>query len=160
MGKHIFEEGPRRGHAAGDTSIEQQASQLASDIKYKARQKMKGTSGSNLSPGQVQALYRSLLNSSSAPGGVKAIVKKKLFGEQVDCGEKLVSETLENTASKVFARVFVEGGGQKVEVEEIEEEANQKFIVRNTESWWEIFVKIIGCSCNRIVGVPPSKDRC
>ena len=133
MGKHIFEEGPRRGHAAGDTSIEQQASQLASDIKYKARQRMKGTSGSNLSPGQVQALYRSLLNSSSAPGGVKAIVKKKLFGEQVDCGEKLVSETLENTASKVFARVFVEGGGQKVEVEEIEEEANQKFIVRVTD---------------------------
>ena len=43
MGKHIFEEGPRKGHAAGDTSIEQQASQLASDIKYKARQKMKGS---------------------------------------------------------------------------------------------------------------------
>ena len=40
MDKNIFEEGPRRGHAAGDSSIEQQASQLASDIKYKARQKM------------------------------------------------------------------------------------------------------------------------
>ena len=60
MDKNIFEEGPR-GHAAGDTSIEQQASQLASDIKYKARQKMKGTSGSNMSPAQVQALYRSLM---------------------------------------------------------------------------------------------------
>ena len=135
MSKHISEEskGPRKGHAAGDTSIEQQASQLASDIKYKARQKMKGTSGSNLSPGQVQALYRSLLNSSPAPGGVKAIVKKKLFGEEIDRGEKLVAETLENKTSTVFGRVFVEGGGQKVEVEEIEEAADQKFVIRVTD---------------------------
>ena len=135
MSKHISEEskGPRKGHAAGDTSIEQQASQLASDIKYKARQKMKGTSGSNLSPGQVQALYRSLLNSSPAPSGVKAIVKKKLFGEQIDRGEKLVAETLENKTSTVLGRVFVEGGGQKVEVEEIEEAADQKFVIRVTD---------------------------
>jgi hypothetical protein len=135
MSKHISEEskGPRKGHAAGDTSIEQQASQLASDIKYKARQKMKGTSGSNLSPGQVQALYRSLLNSSPAPSGVKALVKKKLFGEEIDRGEKLVAETLENKTSKVFGRVFVEGGGQKVEVEEIEEEVGQKFVIRVTD---------------------------
>jgi len=135
MSKHISEEskGPRRGHAAGDTSIEQQASQLASDIKYKARQKMKGTSGSNLSPGQVQALYRSLLNSSPAPSGVKALVKKKLFGEEIDRGEKLVAETLENKTSKVFGRVFVEGGGQKVEVEEIEEAVDQKFVIRVTD---------------------------
>jgi hypothetical protein len=135
MSKHISEEskGPRKGHAAGDTSLEQQASQLASDIKYKARQKMKGTSGSNLSPGQVQALYRSLLNSSPAPGGVKAIVKKKLFGEEIDRGEKLVAETLENKTSTVLGRVFVEGGGQKVEVEEIEEEADQKFVIRVTD---------------------------
>jgi hypothetical protein len=94
---------------------------------------MKGTSGSNLSPGQVQALYRSLLNSSPAPGGVKAIVKKKLFGEEIDRGEKLVAETLENKTSKVFGRVFVEGGGQKVEVEEIEEAADQKFVIRVTD---------------------------
>ena len=135
MSKHISEEskGPRKGHAAGDTSIEQQASQLASDIKYKARQKMKGASGSSLSPGQVQALYRSLLNSSPAPSGVKAIVKKKLFGEEIDRGEKLVAEILENKTSTVLGRVFVEGGGQKVEVEEIEEAADQKFVIRVTD---------------------------
>ena len=46
MDKNIFEEGPRRSHAAtGDTSVEQQASQLASDIKYKARQKMSNKAG-------------------------------------------------------------------------------------------------------------------
>ena len=135
MSKHISEEskGPRKGHAAGDTSLEQQASQLASDIKYKARQKMKGTSGSNMSPGQVQALYRSLLGSSPAPSGVKAIVKKKLFGEEIDRGEKLVAEILENKTSTVLGRVFVEGGGQKVEVEEIEEAADQKFVIRVTD---------------------------
>ena len=120
MDKNIFEEGPRRGHAAGDTSLEQQASQLASDIKYKARQKMKGTSGSNMSPGQVQQLYRQLLNASPAPGGVKAIVKKKLFGEQVDLGITPVSEHVKDSASYVFTKVFLEG-------------ADQKFVIRVTD---------------------------
>ena len=120
MDKNIFEEGPRRGHAAGDTSIEQQASQLASDIKYKARQKMKGTSGSNMSPGQVQQLYRQLLNASPAPGGVKAIVKKKLFGEQVDLGITPVSEHVKDSTSYVFTKVFLEG-------------ADQKFVIRVTD---------------------------
>ena len=113
MDKNIFEEGPRRGHAAGDTSIEQQASQLASDIKYKARQKMKGTSGSNMSPGQVQQLYRSLLGSSTAPGAVKAIVKKKLFKEQIDPGIVPVSEHVKGSASYVYTKVFLEAEERK-----------------------------------------------
>jgi len=121
MDKNIFEEGPRRGHAAGDTSLEQQASQLASDIKYKARQKMKGKSGSNLSPGQVQQLYRQLLNSSPAPGGVKAIVKKKLFGEQIDPGIVPVTEHLESSRSVVFSKIF-EGA-----------DAEGRFVVRVTD---------------------------
>ena len=120
MDKNIFEEGPRRGHAAGDTSIEQQASQLASDIRYKARQKMKGKSGSNLSPGQVQQLYRQLLNSSPAPGGVKAIVKKKLFGEQIDPGIVPVTEHLKSSSGYVFGRVF-------------EGKEERKFVIRVTD---------------------------
>ena len=120
MDKNIFEEGPRRGHAAGDTSLEQQASQLASDIKYKARQKMKGKSGSNMSPGQVQQLYRQLLNSSPAPGGVKAIVKKKLFGEQIDPGIVPVAEHLKSSSGYVFGRVF-------------EGKEERKFVVRVTD---------------------------
>ena len=120
MDKNIFEEGPRRGHAAGDTSIEQQASQLASDIRYKARQKMKGTSGSNMSPAQVQALYRSLLGSSTAPGAVKAIVKKKLFKEQVDRGIVPVAEHLESSRSDVFTRVFSEAEEKKFVVKVVD----------------------------------------
>ena len=130
MSNHISEEGPRQGHAAGDTSVEQQASQLASDIKYKARQKMKQTSGSALSPAQVQALYRQLLNASPAPGAVKSIVKKKLF-EKVDRGVELVSETIKGSKSSVFGKIFVEGGGQKEEV--IEEDSDQKFVIRVTD---------------------------
>ena len=131
MSNHISEEGPRQGHAAGDTSVEQQASQLASDIKYKARQKMKQTSGSSLSPAQVQALYRQLLNASPAPGAVKSIVKQKLFKEQVDRGAELVSETIKGSKSSVFGKIFVEGGGQKEEV--IEEDSDQKFVIRVTD---------------------------
>ena len=131
MSNHISEEGPRQGHAAGDTSVEQQASQLASDIKYKARQKMKQTSGSALSPAQVQALYRQLLNASPAPGAVKSIVKQKLFKEQVDRGAELVSETIKGSKSSVFGKIFVEGGGQKEEV--IEEDSDQKFVIRVTD---------------------------
>ena len=123
MSNHISEEGPRQGHAAGDTSVEQQASQLASDIKYKARQKMKQTSGSSLSPAQVQALYRQLLNASPAPGAVKSIVKKKLF-EKVDRGVELVSETIKGSKSSVFGKIF---GGV------IEEDADQKFVIRVTD---------------------------
>ena len=107
MGKHIFEEGPRKGHAAGDTSVEQQASQLASDIKYKAREKMKAKAGSDRSPAQVQALYKQLFNASPAPGPVKAIAKKKLFGEQVDLGITPVSEHVKYSASYVFTKVFL-----------------------------------------------------
>ena len=120
MSNHIFEEGPRRGHAAGNSSLEQQASQLTSDIKYKARQKMKGTSGSSMSPGQVQQLYRQLLGSSSAPGGVKAIVKKKLFKEQIDTGVVSVSEHVKDSSSYVYSRVFSEA-------------EERKFVVRVTD---------------------------
>ena len=81
--------------------------------KYKARQKMKGTSGSNMSPGQVQQLYRSLLGSSTAPGAVKALVKKKLFKEQVDTGVVPVSEHVKGSSSYVLTRVFLEAEERK-----------------------------------------------
>jgi hypothetical protein len=114
MGKHIFEEGPRQGHAAGDSSVEQQASQLVSDIKYKVRKKMKETSGSNLSPAQVQAKYREMFNSSPAPGAVKAIAKEKLFGEEVEViGEeekyiiKVVDKATGNTNTRKATRAKI-----------------------------------------------------
>ena len=38
----VYEE--KRGHAAGDSDVEKQASQLASDVRYKAKEKLKGAS--------------------------------------------------------------------------------------------------------------------
>lgn len=81
---------------------------------------MKGTSGSSMSPGQVQQLYRQLLGSSSAPGGVKAIVKKKLFKEQIDTGVVSVSEHVKDSSSYVYSRVFSEA-------------EERKFVVRVTD---------------------------
>ena len=113
MDKNIFEEGPLRGHAAGDTSIEQQASQLVSDIKYKVRKKMKSTAGSNLSPAQVQGEYRKLFNASGASGAVKAIAKKKLFGEQIDYDSMKTFEISSDLKSNVFSRIFLEADEKK-----------------------------------------------
>lgn len=73
-------EGVRKGHAAGDTDIQKQASQLASDIKYKAKGKVKP--GANKE--EVKKVYMALLGGSPAPAPVKVLAKKKLLGEGYD----------------------------------------------------------------------------
>jgi len=75
----IHEEGVRRGHAAGATDIQKQASQLASDIKYKAKGKVKP--GANKE--ELKKVYLAILASSPAGAPVKALAKKKLLGETV-----------------------------------------------------------------------------
>ena len=79
MKKEIFEEqgGPHRGHAAGDTDIEKQASQLASDVKYKVKKMMSGVT--RMTPAQVSQAYLQQLAKSPAPSMVKALAKKKLM---------------------------------------------------------------------------------
>ena len=73
-------EGVRKGHAAGDTDIAKQASQLASDIKYKAKGKVKP--GANKE--EIKKVYMALLGGSPAPAPVKVLAKKKLLGEGYD----------------------------------------------------------------------------
>ena len=68
-----------KGHAAGDSDIEKKASQLASDIRYKAKAKFKD----GMNPEDKKKVYLSLLASSPAPGIVKSKAKKKLLGESV-----------------------------------------------------------------------------
>jgi hypothetical protein len=75
----IHEGGVKRGHAAGATDIQKQASQLASDIKYKAKGKVKP--GANKE--EIKKVYMALLASSPAGAPVKALAKKKLIGEEV-----------------------------------------------------------------------------
>ena len=69
----------KKGHAAGDSDLEKQASQLASDIRYKSKGKLRP--GANRE--ELKKIYVSLLASSPAPGPVKSMAKKKLLGESV-----------------------------------------------------------------------------
>ena len=69
----------RKGHAAGDSDLEKQASQLASDIRYKAKGQIKDGMNSE----DRKRIYLKLLSSSPAPGVVKSKAKRKLLGESV-----------------------------------------------------------------------------
>ena len=72
-----------KGHAAGESDIEKQASQLASDIRYKA----KGRIRDGMNSEDKKRIYLKLLASSPAPGIVKNKAKRKLLGESVELVE-------------------------------------------------------------------------
>jgi hypothetical protein len=112
MSKQIFEEkgGPHRGHAAGKTDVEKQASQLASDVKYKVKQKM--GKASNMNPAQVSKAYLSQLAKSPAPPAVKAIAKKKIIGEEYTSD---VKDLVEKSLIAAMVNVFTEETSEKKE---------------------------------------------
>ena len=67
----------KRGHAAGADDSEKQASQLASDVRYKAKGKLKP----GASEEEKKKVFLQILGSSPAPNAVKAMAKQKLLGE-------------------------------------------------------------------------------
>ena len=67
----------KRGHAAGADDSEKQASQLASDVRYKAKGKLK----SGASEEEKKKVFLQILGASPAPNAVKAMAKSKLLGE-------------------------------------------------------------------------------
>ena len=69
----------KRGHAAGDSDVEKQASQLASDVRYKA----KGKVPEGATEEEKRKIFLQILNASPAPNVVKAMAKEKLLGEEV-----------------------------------------------------------------------------
>ena len=73
----VYEE--KRGHAAGSDDTEKQASQLASDVRYKA----KGKLPQGASEEEKKKIFLQLLSASPAPAVVKAMAKDKLLGEEV-----------------------------------------------------------------------------
>ena len=73
----VYEE--KKGHAAGDSDTEKQASQLASDVRYKAKGKLKP----GASDEEKKRLFLQILGASPAPQAVKAMAKEKLLGEEV-----------------------------------------------------------------------------
>ncbi len=79
----------KRGHAAGDSDVEKQASQLASDVRYKAKGKIKD----GASDEEKKKVFMSILNASPASSSVKAMARQKLLGEEV-VAEMSAKETL------------------------------------------------------------------
>ena len=126
MSNNVFEEAPQQQGGGGATDkVRKAARQLAYDTRYKVKQKFKD--GQKADPASLKRAYMQQLSASSAPGPVKALAKKMLIGEAYDVFD--ISENIKSSTSDIFARVFVEGGGQP-EVEEIEEAADAKFTIR------------------------------
>ena len=73
----------KRGHAAGSSDTEKQASQLASDVRYKA----KGKVPEGATEEEKRKIFLQILGASPAPNVVKAMAKEKLLGEEVEVEE-------------------------------------------------------------------------
>ena len=73
----------KRGHAAGDSDVEKQASQVASDVRYKAKGKVK----QGASDEEKKKIFLQILGASPAPSAVKAMARQKLLGEEVEVKE-------------------------------------------------------------------------
>ena len=135
MSNHIVEEGPHKGHAAGDSDLEKQASQLASDVRYKVRKAM--GSGSKMSPAQVSRAYLAQLAKSPAPGAVKSMAKKKLMGEAYGSDiENVVEESVSKKVSKIFSENYVkpEPVQQEIVDESLGDEKKYMIVVKDKET--------------------------
>ena len=95
----VYEE--KRGHAAGDSDVEKQASQLASDVRYKAKGKLKpGASDEEKKKVMIQ-----ILGASPAPNAVKAMAKQKLLGEDVVVEDKKMARQSDDDLAAAYEKV-------------------------------------------------------
>ena len=92
----------KRGHAAGDSDVEKQASQLASDVRYKAKGKVKD----GASEEEKKKVFMQILGASPAPTAVKSMAKTKLLGEGM--------------GQEMFDKNKISGAGKKVEKKQVE----------------------------------------
>ena len=92
----------KRGHAAGDSDVEKQASQLASDVRYKAKGKVK----EGASEEEKKKVFMQILGASPAPTAVKSMAKTKLLGEGM--------------GQEMFDKNKISGAGKKVEKKQVE----------------------------------------
>ena len=88
----------KRGHAAGSSDVEKQASQLASDVRYKSKGKLKP----GASDEEKKKIFLQVLGASPAPNAVKAMAKQKLIGEEV-VQEMRFDDGKEGTAKRLKA---------------------------------------------------------
>ena len=95
----VYEE--KRGHASGSSDAEKQASQLASDVKYKAKGKIKP----GASDEEKKKIFLQILNASPAPNAVKAMARQKLLGEEVVLEDKKMSRQSDEALSAAYEKV-------------------------------------------------------
>ena len=119
----VYEE--KRGHAAGDSDVEKQASQLASDVRYKAKGKLKpGASDEEKKKVMIQ-----ILGASPAPNAVKAMAKQKLLGEDVVVEDKKMSKQSDDAlaaAHKKFSSMDQSTPSNKFMLKRIEKEQKKR----------------------------------
>ena len=95
----VYEE--KRGHAAGASDAEKQASQLASDVKYKAKGKVKP----GASDEEKKKIFLQILSASPAPNAVKAMARQKLLGEEVVLEDKKMAKQSDEALSAAYEKV-------------------------------------------------------
>jgi len=95
----VYEE--KRGHAAGSDDTEKQASQLASDVRYKA----KGKVPAGASEEEKRKIFLQILSSSPAPNVVKAMAKEKLLGEEVVAEDKKMGRQSDDDLKKALDKL-------------------------------------------------------
>ena len=95
----VYEE--KRGHAAGASDAEKQASQLASDVKYKAKGKIKP----GASDEEKKKIFLQILSASPAPNAVKAMARQKLLGEEVVLEDKKMARQSDEALSAAYEKV-------------------------------------------------------
>ena len=90
----------KRGHAAGDSDVEKQASQLASDVKYKAKGKVKD----GASDEEKKKVFMQILGASPAPNAVKSMARQKLLGEEMSARETLQKKMKQKKVNTIIKK--------------------------------------------------------
>ena len=124
----------KRGHAAGDSDVEKQASQLASDVKYKAKGKVKP----GASDEEKKKIYMQILSASPAPNAVKAMAKSKILGEEVVLEDKKMSRQSDDdlaAAHKKFSGMDQSTPSNKFMLKRIEKEMKKRKSVKEGTSY-------------------------
>ena len=119
----VYEE--KRGHAAGDSDVEKQASQLASDVRYKAKGKLKP----GVSEEEKKKVFLQILGASPAPNAVKAMAKQKLLGEEVVVEDKKMAKQSDDALSaahKKFSSMDQSTPSNKFMLKRIEKEQKRR----------------------------------
>ena len=128
----VYEE--KRGHASGDSDVEKQASQLASDVRYKA----KGKLNPGVSDEEKKKVFIQILGASPAPNAVKAMAKQKLLGEDVVLEDKKMAKQSDDdlsAAHKKFSGMDQSTPSNKFMLKRIEKEMKKRKTVKEGSAY-------------------------